>query len=392
MNRREFGNVRRLESGSFQARYTDLNGTTHARTFPTRRLASEHLAEARADLARGRWQDPSLARRRFGPYATEWLDARVDLKPTTRQQYAGTLRTHVLPHLGGYALEEMTSVRVRGWYAVLARSTSPTPTRQAYALVRTILNTAVDDEILLRNPCRIRGAGVAKTAERPIATLAQVEALAEAVYPRYRALVLLAAWTGARWGELIALTRDRVDLSTGQMRIDRQYVLLKAEGDQPARIVLQSPKTEAGRRTVHIPPHLLPVLAAHLLEHVPPGCELVFPNDKGTPLHRGSFTTVWHRARKRAGLPGFHFHDLRHTGNTLAATTGASTRELMARMGHASMRAAVLYQHATSDRDRQIAVALSELAQQRRTPAGSVVRLFPQQDVTADTKGGATGS
>ena len=112
--------------------------------------------------------------------------------------YAFTLRRHLLPELGGYPLEELTSARVRSWYAALARSARPTPTRQAYALLRTILNSAVDDEILLRNPCRIRGAGVARTAERPTATLAQVEALADAVYPRYRALVLLAAWTGAR--------------------------------------------------------------------------------------------------------------------------------------------------------------------------------------------------
>ncbi len=175
------------------------------------------------------------------------------------------------------------------------------------------------------------------------------------------------------------------------MGIDRQYAFLNAEGDEPARVVLQSPKTEAGKRTVHIPPHLLPVLAAHLLEHVPPGCELVFPNDKDQPLHRGSFTTVWHRARRRAGLPDFHFHDLRHTGNTLAATTGASTRELMARMGHASMRAAVLYQHATSERDREVAVALSELAQQRRTPSTSVVRLFAVED-SKDAGEGASGS
>jgi integrase len=134
----------------------------------------------------------------------------------------------VLPELGGYALEELTSARVRSWYAALAQTIQPTPTRQAYALLRTILNSAVDDEILLRNPCRIRGAGVARTAERPIATLVQVEALADAVYPRYRALVLLAAWTGARWGEIIALTRDRLDLTNGTMRIDRQYVFLKA--------------------------------------------------------------------------------------------------------------------------------------------------------------------
>ena len=189
MSRRDFGSIRQVRSGRFQARYVDRNGRTRTASFDTKRLAVEHLAEVRADLKRGRWQDPTLARRRFGEYAQEWLDSRVDLKPTTRQQYAGTC-SHTS---AGYALEELTSTRVRSWYAALARSTSATPTRQAYALVRTILNTAADDEILLRNPCRIRGAGVARTAERPIATLAQVEALAEAVYPRYSALVLLAA-------------------------------------------------------------------------------------------------------------------------------------------------------------------------------------------------------
>ena len=152
MNRRDFGNVRRLPSGRYQARYVDRNGRSQVRTFETKKQAAEHLAEARADLSRGRWQDPTIARRRFGEYAEEWLAGRVDLKPTTRQQYAGTLRRHVQPHLGGYALEELTSARVRSWYAALAGSTSATPTRQAYALVRTILNTAVDDEILLRNP------------------------------------------------------------------------------------------------------------------------------------------------------------------------------------------------------------------------------------------------
>ena len=127
---------------------------------------------------------------------------------------------------------------------------------------------------------------------------------------------------------------------------------------------------------MHIPPHLLPVLAAHLLEHVPPACELVFPNDHGEPLHRGSFTTVWHRATAPA-CPASTSTTSGTPAHRPRRTTGASTRELMARMGHASMRAAVLYQHATSERDREIAVALSELALQRRPPSSSVVRLFP---------------
>ncbi|MBA3631068.1 MAG: hypothetical protein H0W55_15605 [Actinobacteria bacterium] len=85
MTRRDFGNVRRLESGRFQARYVDRNGKTRTVSFDSKKEAAEHLAEARADLKRGRWQDPSIARRRFGEYAQEWLDARVDLKPSHRR-------------------------------------------------------------------------------------------------------------------------------------------------------------------------------------------------------------------------------------------------------------------------------------------------------------------
>jgi integrase len=388
MTRREFGSVRQVTPRRWQARYTDRNNKTRTRNFGSRKDAAQHLAEVQADLARGHWTDPALAKRKFGDYATEWLASRVDLKATTHASYAYTLRRHLLPTLGGYPLEDLTPARVRSWYAALTRTAAVTPTRQAYALLRTICNAAVDDELMMRNPCRIRGAGVPRHAERPVATLVQIEMLADAVLPRYRALILMAAWTGARWGELIALTRDRLDLQTGQMRIDRQFALVKGEN----RIVLQTPKTLAGRRTVHVPPHLLPILAAHLLEHVPPGCDLVFPNSKGEPLQRDAFAKSWTRARAAAGMTGFHFHDLRHTGNTLAATTGASTRELMARMGHASMRAAILYQHATSERDAEIAAALSELAMRQRTPSRAVVQLFGDRKQGTDESQAGAGT
>ena len=67
-------------------------------------------------------------------------------------------------------------------------------------------------------------------------------------------------------------------------------------------------------------------------------------------MRRNNFhrSVDWSNLVVKAGLPvGFHFHDLRHTGNNLAAASGASTRELMHRMGHGSMRAALIYQHAT---------------------------------------------
>ena len=88
---------------------------------------------------------------------------------------------------------------------------------------------------------------------------------------------------------------------------------------------------------------------------------LLFTGPDGEPLSRRIWNIRWNAARKAVGVPHLHFHDLRHTGNTLAAATGASTKELMARMGHSSSRAALLYQHATRDRDVVIAKAIGEI-------------------------------
>ena len=127
------------------------------------------------------------------------------------------------------------------------------------------------------------------------------------------------------------------------------------------RLLIKSPKTEAGKRSVSIPAAVLPDLEIHLTRYALPGPEgRVFTATGGTPLRRQNFRRVWVKALAAADLPPVHFHDLRHTGNTLAAAGGASLRELMARMGHASTRAAVIYQHASAQRDRAIAASLNE--------------------------------
>jgi integrase len=125
---------------------------------------------------------------------------------------------------------------------------------------------------------------------------------------------------------------------------------------------LGPPKTEAGRRTFAVPDVLVPELVAHLNRFVGPGDDaLVFLGAKGARLRRPNWSTLWRDATKKVGVEGLRLHDLRHTCNTLTAATGASTRELMHRMGHASARAALRYQHATRDRDVVIAAALNEL-------------------------------
>ncbi len=173
-------------------------------------------------------------------------------------------------------------------------------------------------------------------------------------------MILLACWCGLRYGELAGLTRSDIDLADETITIRRQL----QETDNGV-ISWGPPKTDAGKRSVAVPPHLLPLIAEHLDTISLDPDQLLFPSPEGTPLRNSNFNRrIWRPAVDAVGLVGFHFHDLRHTGNTLAAQTGASTKELMARMGHASPRAALIYQHATKDRDKAVAQALSDLAAQ----------------------------
>ncbi len=191
MTRRDFGSVRRLESGRFQARYVDRNaGPAPPASTPRGRPSSTWpRCVPTSSAAAGRTPRSPVA----GSVNTRRsASTPASLKPTTRRQNTPERCASPCCPTSGYALEELTSARVRSWYAALARSTSATPDSAGVRARADGLEHAVDDDILLRNPCRFCGAGVARTAQRPIATLAQVEVLAEAVYPRYRALVLLA--------------------------------------------------------------------------------------------------------------------------------------------------------------------------------------------------------
>jgi len=120
------------------------------------------------------------------------------------------------------------------------------------------------------------------------------------------------------------------------------------------------PKSEAGKRTLSVPPHILPVLAEHMERWA--GQERVFVGRTGEPMRGDAIRQAFARARIKVGMPGFRFHDLRHTGQTLAASTGATLADLMMRLGHSSSAAAMRYLHAVKGRDRVIAEALSELA------------------------------
>lgn len=197
--------------------------------------------------------------------------------------------------------------------------------------------------------------------------MAQVLQLAEMVDERYRALILVTTFACLRWGEVSALQRQDIDTEAGSVRVRQAFTEVRGAG-----LILGPPKSRAGRRTVSVPAAVLPAIRDHLAMHVDEErTALGFTGPNGAPIWRGNFNKLakWPESVAKLRAPGLHVHDLRHTGNTLATRTGASTRELMARMGHDSPQAALIYQHATAEADRAIAQAIDDAVRAERKKA-----------------------
>ena len=172
-------------------------------------------------MVRGQWRDPSTTTDTLGAYALRWVVER-ELSDRTRELYFGLLERQVLPSLGNVDLGLITPARVRTWRQDLLDSgTGPSTVAKAYRLLRAVMNTAVDDEVISQNPCRINGAGVEPTPERPVITVDAVLALADAIQDRYRALILLATFGSLRWGELMGLRKSDIDLDEATVTIER---------------------------------------------------------------------------------------------------------------------------------------------------------------------------
>jgi integrase len=360
--KRSFGNIRQLRSGRYQARYSKAGVWINAPVpFDARIDAEAWLTRRRAEIIQGTWLPeksgpigPDIPQVTFGEYAVSWLATR-QLAATTRDHYAQVLRDHILPTFKIVTAVTISPADVRSWHASL--KTGPTARAHAYGLLRTIMATAVADDLIPANPCRVRGAGQARRAKQPRpASLGELETIAATVPSRYRLMILLASWCALRFGELAELRRSDVDVKHGVVHVRRGVTRTKGSR------VVGDPKSEAGKRDVAIPPHLMPLVKDHL-RNIPVGNDsLLFPGAQGGHMAPASLYRVFYPAREAAGRPDLRFHDLRHTGATLAAVSGATLKELMARLGHSTPAAAMRYQHAAADRDRAIAEALSKMA------------------------------
>lgn len=363
-SQRRFGSVRQYRSGRWTAGYLGPDGQERRSpmTFATKKDAEIWLSQVEADLSRGDWQDPDSGAVNFEEYALQWVAER-GLSATSEELYRRLLRLHVLPAFRAWDLDEITAPRVRTWRTERLRATGATTVAKSYRLLKAILETAVEDELIRRNPCRIRGAGKESAAEGQVATVAQVDALADAVGPRWRLMVFMGAYGPMRPEEQAELRRKDVDLDNLIIRVRMAAPELttgrRAPGDT---------KSEAGRRQVVIPGFLRTDLRRHLDWYAEKGPEgLLFVGEKGKPFRRSTFGRKWRKARALVGMPdGFRFYDLRHTGHTLATRSGATLKDTMVRAGQSSEKAALIYQHSDTERQKEVAEGLDALVRAAR--------------------------
>ena len=363
MKRRQFGSTRRLPSGRWQVRYFDSAGVRHtaSKTFATKADAGRYLAAIETDMARADWTNPRLGLTTFAEWSSSWMEAATHLRHSTRVLYGSLLKVHLLPTFGDKRLARITTLDVQHWLGELRTNSrlSDNSIAKAYRLLARILGAAVESGFIPRSPCTVKGAGRERlTKEMRFATAEQVAALSDAVPARYRALILSAAYSGLRWGELAGLRVKKVNLLHKTITVAEQLTEVRGE------ISIGPPKTAAALRTVAIPSFVAEALENHLAEYVVGGADaLVFTSPEGTALRRSSFTRrAWLPATRQVGLEGLRFHDLRHTGLTLAAASGAPLKALMARAGHTTPDAALRYQHVVSGQDEAIADYLETLA------------------------------
>ena len=305
-SRRYFGNVRRRESGRYQARYRAPDGKLRSApyTFDRKAEAVRWLTLKEAEIRRGDWIDPEHAGVLFGNYAEQWLQDRV-LKVRTADLYQSLLRNHLLPAFGAARLSGIDEAAVRRWRkerldtgACSARPFGPVTVAKAYRLLHAIFETAVDDQMVRRNPCRIEGAGREDSPERDVVSLPVVFAIADALPVRYRAMLLLATFASLRWGELVGLRR--VLYRPGRVHGAGCWV----NGRNGPGGLLGASQIAGGSPGRAFPVSMVPEPRWHLERFAQPGERgLVFvgPRRGASPVQ---LPAVWKGACARAGLSG----------------------------------------------------------------------------------------
>jgi integrase len=384
--------VQRRPNGKSRVHWRDSSGRQRNKTFDTERQARDFLAEMTVAKNRGTYVDPHAGRLRFGTYAARWFAAQATER-TTEARDRSIMTNHVLPRWERYPLNGVEHIDVQAWVTDLSKHLSPATVAECYRLTNNVFKSACRDRLIGFNPCE--DARLPKRRKKDsdghvISPEDMVTRLLPTVPDRYRCLVALAGMTGLRWGEVVGLRWDAVDLEAQEIQVVR--VLVEVSGHVSSK---PFPKSKAGRRTVPIPTDLVEMLRRHRAAYGTDDVGHVFTNEVGGSLWRGHFRSrVWRPALVRCGMlgeirqlapgrwlaiwtdrsgaeqtlvvaskaqavamivrkaqGGLRFHDLRHSYATWLISSGVPVNDVSAVLGHEQISTTLdRYTHATSDR------------------------------------------
>jgi integrase len=307
--------------------YRDATGRQHTKQFDRKRDADLWEQEQKAAIRIDTWVDPRRSRMTVGEWSEPWMAGRVHLKPKTQSSYRSLLVTRVLPAWDSVPLTRIRHSDVVAWVARMRTELSASRTRQAYHLLSSMLDDAVKDNRLIRNPATGVDLPRLPRTERRYLTHQQLADQADCGGP-HRLMVLVAGYTGLRWGELTGLRARRVQALRG--RIDVVEAVTEVDGE----MIFGTPKSHQ-HRSVVVPRFLRDQLAEQLAGKAP--SDLLFASRAGTPLRVQNFRRDrFDRAAVEVGLAGLTPHELRHTAASLAIASGASVKAVQSMLGHAS--------------------------------------------------------
>jgi integrase len=360
--RRHFGSIRKLRSGRYQASYWH-KGDRHIapQTFPSKGDAQRWLSSVETSIHRGDWIDPAGGRLTVAELADRWKRRDPSKRSSTKVRDDAILRIHILPTLGTRRLREVTPPDVQELVNEWVQKNAPRTVDRQYDVLRALFNYAVRSDWITRSPCRdIKLPSVIVTRRRAL-SVEDVVALAEAIDPRYEAMVWLGAVLGLRWAEGAGLTVGSVDLLRNTVTVSHQLGRDRELGQ---------PKSDAGRRHFSIPEELSAALAAHMAANQLTGADperLIFATREGRALDYSHWRTrVWLPAAAKAGLHGASFHDLRRANASTLVAAGVDVKTAQTRLGHSDPRLTLaIYAQAVPEADRAAALALGRKFFQR---------------------------
>ena len=359
----------------WQVRYVDPYGKERSKNFARKVDAEKYLHTVEVQKIRGEWTDPAAGKTRFGEWAVQVDATRPNRRDSTRARDSSQLRNLILPTFDNAELGAVQPSEIRAWIADLQdQGYAPATIAKAYQILSRAFRVAVSDGLIVRTPCREIKLPKDDRDEKRFLTASEAEHLADAIGPRYRALILTATYTGLRFGELAALRTNDLDMLRRTLRVDEQ---LSRQGSW--RMVTGPLKSKKAYRTIGIPAFLCEELALHLTEY-PSGSDLVFSHAQGGPLDYNRFRRRhWNPTVEASVGSPCTPHDLRHTHVAMLIAENQSPRYIADRLGHESTRTVLdVYGHLYEGIDQAAMEGLDRLRSEaqtdtRRTPDGSNV-------------------